>query len=283
MRCELQLSLGHSKGIVAWDDAGNATVMQVTTPSWPGAGNQAHPRKSDGNTLGCVIDDNVEYSQDFFSLKLSKDDLVKLLQALQNASVGTDPRDPQIVSNGGPADVQSLVTQLGHKSTSTKATIDTLSSGVRLISKPSALHVPPWQLVSSLLGSIPLRAATWWATPRIASTTATTEIQCWDARLSRPGRVTIATSGIWNATAFGLKGFVADGNHAKVGVSTDDVSGLTIFGDMNQQGTLTGTTTPTGTCKSSQNGRGGIFFVVHSADLSKGIAALIGGSTALTQ
>jgi hypothetical protein len=52
---------------------------------------------------------------------------------------------------------------------------------------------------------------------------------------------------------------------------------------MNQQGTLTGTTTPTGTCKSSQNGRGGIFFVVHSADLSKAIGSLIGGSTAPTQ
>jgi Deoxyribonuclease II len=274
---------GHSKGIVAWDDAGNATVMQVTTPSWPGAGNQQHPRKSDGNTLGCVNDDNVEYSQDFFSLQLSKDDLVKLLQALQNASVATDPTDPQIVSNGGPGDVQSLVTQLGHKSTSTKATIDTLSSGVRLISKPSALHVPPWQLVSSLLGSIPLRAATWWATPTIASTTATTEIQCWDAGLAKPGPVAIATSGMWNGTTFGLQGLVADGNHAKIGVSTDDDSGLTIFGDMNQQGTLTGTTTPTGACKSSQNGRGGIFFVVHSADLSKAIGSLIGGSTAPTQ
>jgi hypothetical protein len=29
---------GHSKGMVAWNDAGDGLVMQVTTPSWPAAG-----------------------------------------------------------------------------------------------------------------------------------------------------------------------------------------------------------------------------------------------------
>ena len=29
---------GHSKGILAWNDAGEGLVMQVTTPSWPAAG-----------------------------------------------------------------------------------------------------------------------------------------------------------------------------------------------------------------------------------------------------
>jgi hypothetical protein len=40
------------------------------------------------------------------------------LQALQNASVVTDPANPQIVQKGGPADIQQLVGQLGKKSSS---------------------------------------------------------------------------------------------------------------------------------------------------------------------
>lgn len=274
---------GHSKGMVAWDDSGNATVMQVTTPSWPGAGNQEHPRQSDGNTLGCVTDDNVLYSQHFFSLKLNKSDLVALLRALQNASVGTDPTKLQIVSNGGPGDVQALVSQLGHKSISTHPTVDTLSSGVRLISKPAALHVPPWHLVSSLLGSLPLRTATWWTNPdKIEDTTSTTPIHCWDDSLSRPGAVESSAAGIWNGTAFGLIGAAPNGNHAKVAVSTDPNTPLTIFADMNQEGALNGTTTPGGTCKVSQNGRGGLFFVLQQSDLTQGVAALINGDTAPT-
>src|ERR1700733_4810451 len=40
--CEAQW--GHSKGVLAWNEDGDGFVMQVTTPSWPGAGNKAHPR-----------------------------------------------------------------------------------------------------------------------------------------------------------------------------------------------------------------------------------------------
>jgi hypothetical protein len=149
--------------------------------------------------------------------------------------------------------------------------------------KPSALHVPPWQLVSSLLGSVPLRAATWWAAPAIPSTVAGAQIECWDESLAKPGPVEVATSGAWNGQSFGLKGLVADGNHAKVAVSTDGHSGFAIFGDMNQQGTLTGTTAPNGSCKSSQNGRGGLFFVVQNADLAASISALIAGDSAPTE
>ena len=164
---------GHAKGMLAWNAAGEGVVMQVSTPSWPAAGSKKFPRKSDGNTLGCVKDDDVEVSQHFFSLKLTKDDTVKVLQALQNASVVTDPANPQIVQNGGPADIQQLVGQLGKKSSSKVPLTLTLSSGVGLISKPSNLNVPPWQMVSSLLNGVPLRTATWWAQPEIPSTTAT--------------------------------------------------------------------------------------------------------------
>ena len=254
---------GHSKGTLAWDDDGNGVVLQVTTPSWLGAGSAAHPRQQDGNSLGCVIDDNVKVSQHFFALKLTKDDVVNVLNALQRASVVTDIADPQIVSNGGPSDVQNLVRQLGRKSTSQELFSADLSFGVKLIGKPSALHVPPWQLVSSQLGGMALRTATWWAPPRIPTTTANAGIKCWSQNLQAAGPVQIATSGKWAGVEFGLKGGpTADNNHAKIGVSLNESKGVAIFGDLNQQGALSGSN-----CGSSQNGRGGLFFVLPSPQL----------------
>jgi hypothetical protein len=73
--------------------------MQVTTPSWPTSGSKKHPRTHDGNTLGCIDDDNVLVSQHFFALKLNKQDLIDVLRALQNASVVTDTANLQIVSS----------------------------------------------------------------------------------------------------------------------------------------------------------------------------------------
>jgi Deoxyribonuclease II len=270
---------GHSKGMLVWNDAGNGFVMQVSTPSWPAAGNKTHPRKTDGNTLGCVDDDDVKVSQHFFALKLNKDDLVNVLKALQNASIVTDPTNPQIVNNGGPSDVQALVNAFGKKSTSTTFITTTLSSGVQLISKPSKLNVPPWQMVSAILGGVDLRAATWWASPPIPTTTASTPIKCWDKSLSKPGAVQIATTGNWNGKTIGLKGISSpNGNHAKIGVSLpgSDKS-FAIFGDMNQQGSLSGPS-----CKSSQNGRGGLFFVIDNKELNDSVSALIKGTTAAT-
>jgi hypothetical protein len=269
---------GHSKGMLAWDNDGNGLVLQVTTPSWPGAGSAESPRKTDGNTLGCVKDNDVQVSQHFFALKLSKDDVVKVLAALQNASVVTDPQNPQIVKNGGPEDIQGLVEKLGTKSTSHTFTSGTLSSGVELISKPSGLHVPPWQMVSSILDGASLRTATWWASPQIYSTTSTTKIACWDTSLSQPGAIAIATTGHWQDTEFGLTGGLGTNfNHAKLGVSTSGNKHYAIFGDMNQQGTISGPN-----CASSQNGRGGLFYVVDDEELSAGLAALIDGNTAPT-
>jgi hypothetical protein len=268
---------GHSKGLLAWNADGNGFVMQVTTPSWPGAGSKSVPRK-DGNTLGCVKDDDdVEASQHFFALKLNKADLLQVLHALQNASVVTDPKIPQIVHNGGPADVQAAVKALGVESKETAVFTATLSSGARVISKPSGLHVPPWQMVSATLDGIPLRAATWWETPYIYTTTASTPIGCWDKALSKPGAVQIATSGQFNAKTFGLQGGPTY-NHAKVGVSTTKDQTLSIFGDMNQQGDSTGKK-----CDSSQNARGGLFYVVKDPTLFTSVSSLIQGTTAPTK
>jgi hypothetical protein len=64
--------------------------------------------------------------------------------------------------------------------------------------------------------------------------------------------VQIATTGNWNDQEIGLTGGAGPNfNHAKIGVSISGDHNYAIFGDMNQQGSLSTN------CKSSQNGRGG--------------------------
>lgn len=271
---------GHSKGLLAWNDDGNGLVMQVSTPDWPLAGSAAHPRRSRGNTLGCTKDNNVEVSQHFFAVRLNKDDLVTVLSGMANASIVTDAKDLQVVSNGGPADVQALVNGLGVQSKGTRPVTGMLSAGVEVISKPSKLAVPPWQMVSSVLGGVPLHVANWWMNPdRLASTTASNaaDITCWDSSLQAPGAVESATSGSWDGKTFGLLGGDnPNGNHAKVGVSTAGNQRYTIFGDMNQEGSYNGPN-----CTVSQNGRGGMFYVLSDSALASSVAGLIGAGASV--
>jgi hypothetical protein len=236
------------------------------------------PSQTDGNTLGCIKDNDILVSQHFFALKVNKDDVVAILKGLENASVVTDPSNSQVVNNGGPPEVQALVGGLGKVSKSKAATKVMLSSGVLLLSKPSDLQVPPWQMVSALLGGEALRVASWWNKPEIPSTTATTSVQCWDPSLGKPGAVEIATSGTWAGTTIGLQGMAEpEGNHAKIGVSTTGTHSYAIFGDMNQQGSLATN------CKSSQNGRGGLFYVVDDPSLANSVQELIKGGSAPAQ
>lgn len=266
---------GHSKGILAWDKEGNGLILQVTTPDWPGAGSAAVPRARDGNTLGCEhATNNVLVGQHFFALKLSPQDTGLVLDALANASVVTDPANPQIAQLGGPSDLVAKARLLGKISQSVTFTDVTLSSGVRLISKASDLWVPPWQLISARLGGVPLRTATWWASPQIPSTTERTQIACWRPSLGKPGPVDIALSGRWSGKSIGLS---VGSNHAKLGVSLDPSRPLTIFGDMNQQGSLSAK------CNSSQNGRGGMFFVLTDPTLYQSMRALLDGGSAPTR
>jgi deoxyribonuclease II len=264
---------GHSKGLLAWNETGAGFVLQVSTPSWPESGSKHAPRK-DGNTLGCVSDNNVKLSQHFFALKLTKDDVLKVLKALQNASVVTT-NDPQVMrTEGGPKDVGDLAHALGTLSHATAATSDTLSTGVLLFSKPSSMHVPPWQMVSSLLGGVDLRTVTFWNAPFIPTTTAHTPITCWDHSLSKkPGAVEIAATGQWDGKELGFK---AGSNHAKVGVSKSGSKHYAIFGDLNQQGTISGD------CAHGQNLRGGLFFVLDDKVFADSLAEMIDGDTAST-
>ena len=268
---------GHSKGVLAWNADGDGFVIQVTTPSWPGAASKTSPRAESGNTLGCIAPpNNVLVSQSFFSVRLNPSDVLQVLRALANASVVTDPGNRHLVNSGGPQEIQDAVKALGKKSKATKVFKTQLSAGIGLLSKPSALHVPPWQLVSSQLDRVSLRVATWWTNPAIASTKASTPIDCWDSSLPKPGAVQIATSGHWQDTAFGLKGGGGpDFNHAKVGVSTSGDHHFVIFGDMNQQGTLSDSN-----CGRSQNGRGGLFFVVDDPGLWASVTDLLDGKSA---
>jgi hypothetical protein len=252
----------------------------VSTPSWPASGNAKYPRKSDGNTLGCVRDDDVMVSQHFFALKLNPADVAIVLAGLANASIPTKNGNPQIFNVGGPANLGTSAKTLGALSNSTAVIKQPLSTGVTFISKPSLLHAPPWQLVSAQLGGLPIRAATWWADPTIPSTSATSPVTCWQATLGKPGPVQVAISGKWQNETLGLTGGEGKAfNHAKVGVSMLPGQPLCIFGDLNQQGTLNGTGTPEG-CASSQNGRGGTFYVLNEPTLLQGLTSLLQGSSA---
>jgi hypothetical protein len=266
---------GHSKGVLAWNDDGEGVVVQVTTPSWPGLGNKKFDRKA-GNTLGCIKKpNNIQNAQHFFALKLSKEDVLHVLEALENSSVVTDTDRLELVNIGGSSkDIKDRVMRLGKKSDSTDVKEFKLSSGITLISKPSALHVPPWQMLSSKLESVDLKAATWWASPQIPSTTSTKKISCWDESLDAPGAVQIAVTGQFKGDEVGL---VGGQNHAKIGVSVSGKRPLSIFADLNQQGTLSGK------CASSQNGRGGMFYVMdNNPDLFKDMTDLLDGKIAST-
>jgi hypothetical protein len=279
---------GHSKGLLAWNDTGAGFVMQVSTPSWPGSGTSRIKRKV-GNTLGCVSsNNNLLASQHFFALKLTKSDLIKVLNALKSAGVVTDPTKLQIVRNGGPEDVQALVRELGKRPAKLKVdpahppdadqlfTRQELSSHVVLIAKTSNLTAPPWQMVSAILDGAAERTATWWTTPRIFSTTKSSKVNCLVAPLAgKQGPVAVALTGTWKDQEIKL---AAPSNHAKIGVSTSGDHHYVIFGDMNQQGALSRPD-----CGKSQNGRGGLFFVLDNKALADSVTDLIDGDSAPTK
>jgi hypothetical protein len=264
----------HSKGFVAWDDDGAGVIVQVSTPSWPGSGSAAHPR-TDGNTLGCVDDNNVKVSQHFFALKLSRADTAKVLEALRNEAAVTLPGNLQVVrvKNSSPGELKAIAAKIGDRSPDgPKLEKFTLDSGVTLISKPAVLHAPPWQVVSALLGAEPLRVATWVLGDGGLPSTRAKKPQCWSSELGTPGEIDVAITGKGGIGLLG--GNSPNGNHAKIGVSLANGHHLTIFGDMNQDGRLLTD------CDRSQNGRGGLFFVLDNASLWSSMSTLLKGTKA---
>ena len=83
------------------------------------------------------------------------------------------------------------------------------------------------------------------------------------------GGVAIALDGNWDGKHIKL---AAPSNHAKIGVSTSGSHHYVIFGDLNQQGTLSPPD-----CDKSQNGRGGLFFVLDNKELADSVGDLIDG------
>jgi|ERR1700722_18444900 len=163
-----------------------------------------------------------------------------------------------------------------------------LSSGVKVLANAGGLTAPPWQLVSASLGGVSLRVASFWTGTKIYSTTAQTKVSCLPAEMGTPAAVEIATTGTWHGAPIGFTGsfqMVAGTslgpNHAKIGVSTNDGGSLTIFGDMNQDGVLSSQQRIG--CLSSQNVRGGLFFIVDNVDLHHSVSALLTGKKAPTQ
>jgi hypothetical protein len=100
--------------------------------------------------------------------------------------------------------------------------------------------------------------------------------------LGEPGAVEIALTGKWGDQTLGLAGrstgYGSDFNHAKIGVSPSPNDTDTIFGDMNQQGSLSPPN-----CDASQNGRGGLFYVLEDKQLHDSIAQLIAGTSVPVQ
>jgi hypothetical protein len=176
-----------------------------------------------------------------------------------------------------PSDLAALAKGLAVSNSETTVYQATLSTGAKLIAKPQALQVPVWQMVSSIVGK-PLRTATWWTQPEIPSSKAGSKPGCWSSALGTPEEVQIATTGQWKGTKFNLTGGLGgDHNHAKLGYSL--TGSLAIMGDMNQQGSYDPSDQHTG-CASSQNGRGGLFFVLDDATLNAGLKELMTGATA---
>jgi hypothetical protein len=96
-----------------------------------------------------------------------------------------------------------------------------LTADVTLISKPSNLNVPPWQMVSALLGGASERSATWWASPQSYSAKKSIKFGRWNDKFTlkrkKPGDVIIAQSGPGVGRTLGL---IGGQNHAKLGVIT---------------------------------------------------------------
>lgn len=81
---------------------------------------------------------------------------------------------------------------------------------------------------------------------------------------------------MWAGKSLGLTGGSGpEFNHAKIGVSTSGTHSYAILGDMNQQGSLSAPK-----CGSSQDGRGGLFYVVENSALFGSVRDLITGATA---
>ncbi len=118
------------------------------------------PRKTDGNTLGCVTDNDVLSQPAFFRAETQQGRCCRCTEGSGECECGNGPdktsnREQRRTSRHSGSWCVALEKYPGAQT----ATMARLSSGVVLISKPSDLNVPPWQMVSALLSGEPLRVA----------------------------------------------------------------------------------------------------------------------------
>jgi hypothetical protein len=139
---------------------------------------------------------------------------------------------------------------------------------VQIVAKSGLLHVPPWHMVSALLGGEPLVVATWWTGPQKIQDTKAMKPGCWDSSLGTAGSIRNAEIGKWRNKTFGLTGAASpDRNHAKLGVSK--TGAFVIFGDFNNEGALSES------CDVNQNTRGGLFYIVGNKTLANEVRDLL--------
>jgi len=143
--------------VLAWNDDGDGVVLQVTTLGVAGLRQQeVHAQERQYARLHQAAEQCSERAA-LLLREAQQDDVVHMLDALENSSVVTDVMPGGARHNGGPQEIKDRVKVLGQKSDSTEVKQFKLSTGILLVSKPSALHVPPWQMLSSVLDSVDLK------------------------------------------------------------------------------------------------------------------------------
>ena len=269
--------------MLAWNETARASSCRCRRRRGPAPA--ASVSRKSGNTLGCVkTNNNLVASQHFFALKLNKEDLLEGAagDAKRERRHRSDNR--QIAQNGGPPEIRDAAEELGkkpheklrHKKPDDLKIIQTqLTADVMLISKPSNAERAA---LADGVGAARRRLRAHRHMVGLAADLLDQEVDQdrllgghVEVRQKSPGDVIIAKNGTFGGRPLGL---IGGQNHAKVGVVTSGRTSFSIFGDLNQQGTINPVK---GKCDASQNGRGGMFFVVKNDELFKTLSDMLEG------
>ena len=198
----------------------------------------------------------VAFSQHFFALKLNKADVVTVLAGAAERERRHRSGKPQIVQRrpGGRSQWSrsrraiSKERRRSHQERASRGRDPDLEAVRPGMSRPGRWFRRCWAMPGE-------RSATWWMKPWIYHQMARRGSMLGRATLGpKPGPVAIAGTGAGMSRDQPHRPL----NHAKFGTTTSADKRFSILGDLNQQGAIA----PPG-CDKSQNGRGGLFFVVR--------------------